>query len=677
MSTGISGSVRGFAGGWWRGVVCAMVMMLATVEAVGAPVLRWVQERATLPLPRQLHSMVFDSRRGVAVMFGGTWSISAGLGERLDETWEWDGAEWTQRRIPGAKPSARAEHAMVYDSERGVTVMFGGQALTVSRETWEYDGAAWRLRTSTGPTPRYGHAMAYDSVRRETVLFGGWSNSVVNAETWLWNGETWRQVTPATSPTPRSFHAMVFDGARGETVMFGGVGSAGTQTWVWNGTTWTRRDVANGPAARSRHAMAYDPVRGEVHMHGGDVFPSPDGLNWVWNGTGWTQRNAAPHRTRQAMAWDTVRGAGVKFGGSNGVELDSTTWIWNGSTWTNVADQAPSGRFAFGMAYDEERRRLVLAGGFAQMSLETWELARSTWRRFMVTGPSNRWYDMSMAYVPERGQVMAFGGVGAGGLIGDLWGWNGETWTLAHAGGPPARSEHAMVYDSLRRKLVLFGGLVVVDSAVVRDAATWEWDGNAWTLRATQGPPARADHAMAFDRGRGVTVLFGGASLGGEFGDTWEWNGTAWMQRFAAGPSPRRDHAMAYLPGSGVVMFGGSSGTTFSNETWAWDGSVWRRPEFVAQFAPAVRVEHALVSDTDRNVLVLQGGQTQSDFTPGTWLITCAADFNLSGAADFFDYLDFVSAFEAEDESADLDRNRSVDFFDYLEFVAAFAVGCG
>ena len=55
---------------------------------------------------------------------------------------------------------------------------------------------------------------------------------------------------------------------------------------------------------------------------------------------------------------------------------------------------------------------------------------------------------------------------------------------------------------------------------------------------------------------------------------------------------------------------------------------------------------------------------------------TCDADFNGDGQVDFFDYLDFVAAFAAEDPSADFNRDGQIDFFDYLDFVQAFAFGC-
>jgi uncharacterized membrane protein len=54
----------------------------------------------------------------------------------------------------------------------------------------------------------------------------------------------------------------------------------------------------------------------------------------------------------------------------------------------------------------------------------------------------------------------------------------------------------------------------------------------------------------------------------------------------------------------------------------------------------------------------------------------CRADFDRNGQADFFDYLDFVSAFASEDPAADFDGNGQVDFFDYLDFAATFGAGC-
>jgi hypothetical protein len=58
-------------------------------------------------------------------------------------------------------------------------------------------------------------------------------------------------------------------------------------------------------------------------------------------------------------------------------------------------------------------------------------------------------------------------------------------------------------------------------------------------------------------------------------------------------------------------------------------------------------------------------------------LTICAADFNCDGFIDFFDYDEFVTAFETGGGlEADFNRDGFVDFFDYDGFVLAFETGC-
>ncbi|MCG3132592.1 MAG: hypothetical protein FLDDKLPJ_03455 [Phycisphaerae bacterium] len=138
----------------------------------------WTLRATDGPSPRYDHALAYDSARGVTVLFGGY------DGEYDGETWEWDGAAWTLRADTGLSP--RYLHAMAYDSARGVTVLFGGRYYDGShhyyRDTWEWDGAAWTQQfPDLSPSPRQDHAMAYDSARGVTVLFGG---AATDFETW-------------------------------------------------------------------------------------------------------------------------------------------------------------------------------------------------------------------------------------------------------------------------------------------------------------------------------------------------------------------------------------------------------------------------------------------------------------------------------------------------------------
>lgn len=98
------------------------------------------------------------------------------------------------------------------------------------------------------------------------------------------------------------------------------------------------------------------------------------------------------------------------------------------------------------------------------------------------------------------------------------------------------------------------------------------------------------------------------------------------------------------------------------------DGTTWAR--YGTNQANAAVIDLIIEPARGRLIAAAQGRSA--------WIIPiyCPADYNEDGTADFFDYLDFVSAFAAEDAAADFNRDGVVDFFDYLDFVAAFAGSC-
>ncbi len=150
-------------------------------------------------------------------------------------------------------------------------------------------------------------------------------------------------------------------------------------------------------------------------------------------------------------------------------------------------------------------------------------------------------------------------------------------WTQKEDIGPSARFGHAMSYDSVRSRTVLFGGSSLIGGQVGSVNDTWEWDGEFWTQMADIGPAARQDHAMCFDSVRQTTLLFGGLSgQNTPLGDTWSWNGEDWTQLDDSGPSARSGHAMVFdsARGHAVLLVGSRqlvSSTTPGSGT-AWPG---------------------------------------------------------------------------------------------------------
>jgi len=230
--------------------------------------------------------------------------------------------------------------------------------------------------------------------------------------------------------------------------------------------------------------------------------------------------------------------------------------------------------------------------------------------------------NMALASFGHSGQAILYGGNWNTTVFADTWLWNGTNWIqLQPAHNPGMLSQHAMVYDEARGQIVLFGGLA--GAAPVPNAATWIWDGNDWhEMQPSVSPPARFGHAMAYDSVSRRVVLFGGYGNFGETNDTWTWDGANWTQAVTpASPMARTGHSMAFdAAHRETVLFGGfsSQGTaTWFSDTWVWDGSAWRQ-KFTPTPPPA-RSVHVLAYHTGLGEVVMIGGAGGKDVTETTW----------------------------------------------------------
>ncbi len=238
----------------------------------------WKQRPLTVaPSPRSRAAMCYDSRRGVTVLFGGTFQGSIfGNPVYYADTWEFDGQSW--RPIPIAGPSARIT-SMVYDEARGVVVMMGGNGGgPMLADTWEYDGVAWTRRApALNPPARPDYSLAYDARRRCVVAQPGWiwGHSTV-METWEWNGQTWARSAAQTLPPPFTQPAMTYDRRRGVTVLVGATAMIPAQTWEYDGVDWQHVPTATVPSnSLTGHSLTEDRRRGTLIRFGGDQVEGP------------------------------------------------------------------------------------------------------------------------------------------------------------------------------------------------------------------------------------------------------------------------------------------------------------------------------------------------------------------------------------------------------------------
>ena len=282
-----------------------------------------------------------------------------------------------------------------------------------------------------------------------------------------------------------------------------------------------------------------------------------------------------------------------------------------------------------GAAFNASRGRLVVVGApsMSAPSAETWEW-NGTWSRSSAVGPSPRDEPM-LVYDPVRKHVLLFGGDRQReSALMDTWAFDGASWRQLADSGPPARAS-TLVYDVRRDRVVLFGGATNPSGVLHNDV--WEWDGRRWERVVADSlatsPAPRALHGLAYDERRGRVVLMGGFHMvDGRpemFDDTWEWDGAAWRRIDVAGPGARDHVAMVYSPERGGVVLhgGGQMSTGLVGDSWLYDGSSWRQ---LASSGPP-RGRHRLAYDSKTGAVLLYGGRDPRQPTTELWSLRGAA----------------------------------------------------
>lgn len=336
--------------------------------------------------------------------------------------------------LAGTRPSARGYHAMAYDSESDLVVLFGGWTKAENGETWTYDTNTniWtQQNSSVSPPARDSHAMAYDRESDRVILFGGDTGSgPVDNDTWAYdlNADTWTDMRPPSSPTPRIAPQMAYDAAVDRTILFGGHdGSFYGDTWAYdyNSNAWTRMTTTGSPPVRAFQALVYDSDSQLVVMFGGQTEPgglTTLGDTWTFDAMTATWTDTTPSLAPSPRAWcgvayDSVSRRAFLFGGSAGAE----TWAYDATAnrWSKVNSGAnPSPRAQTAMGYDSESERSVLFGGIWPVGLvtdPTLAYDRETW---ILDGRNGSWKMVDPESTPPPPppplNPIVYAGVGAG-----------------------------------------------------------------------------------------------------------------------------------------------------------------------------------------------------------------------------------------------------------------------
>ncbi len=291
--------------------------------------------------------------------------------------------------------------------------------------------------------------------------------------------------------------------------------------------------------------------------------------------------------------------------------------------WRLLEVRTAGPRVESAMVWDPARKVFVLHGGRDRnwdMLAETWEWSpgAAEWSRAVGATEPNPGPRMSHAMVWDstRERMILFGGAGLEQFPDDTWAFDAKTagWVqLQTSGKPPARSQHGMVYDPVRDEVLLFGGR---DSQAQPLHDTWSLDLNTlqWTVLPLPPdaiyPQARDHVQMARDPLSGITVMRGSAVGEGLANETWHFDSEArgWTLMEIDRQPQGMDHGLfcAVEELGGLVLFGADGDSV--PRTWLHvpGAGTWTLLDAGGQ-PPELPIDHGQVGSDGQHMYLLGG----------------------------------------------------------------------
>jgi len=333
----------------------------------------------------------------------------------------------------------------------------------------------------------------------------------------------------------------------------------------------------------------------------------------------------------QNMVYDPVNHLSILYG--SGMYANSTwTYDSNLNKWSEMKPATnPWRRIGHAMAFDTRHGVALLSGGGLCPS-ENWlyNLSTNTWAlKANFTGNGRE--DHSVVYDDRDGIFFLFGGRAVDGYYGDSLTLNvsEDSWKLRREfNNPPARARHAMAYDKSKHLIVMFGGYCYSSSEQCdqfHDTWIFNLSDDHWTNVTPAISPQYLDgYRMVYDETIQNCVLFGG-------NETWVFNTTTnlWTNRTTvSGPAFRTGHSFVYDSDNRIcVLYGGSNGPARFGDTWTYNvaKNEWTQKDF--RIRPGAYSGSKFVYDRQNDKVLLFGGWFRNEqFDNTTWIFSPATN---------------------------------------------------
>jgi hypothetical protein len=398
-----------------------------------------------------------------------------------------------------------------------------------------------------------------------TDLYIGLGTTVLDAEVWRYNISSpgWTKVggdgvNPGGGASWNTSYEAVYSLTNDGTNLYAGLGNSTGDSEVWrlNGTTWTKvgGDSVNpgGGASWATGSIAYTMTTAGSTLYVGQTNNSSgNGEVWRLNGTAWT--------------W--IGGAYInKSWGYFGTENVTSMTQYNGKLYASLGNSAPG-------------------------DASIWEYDGSTWQIVGGQGVNSSWTANTIetvnTMIAYKGNLYVGLGFSAG--DGDLWRFNGSTWTQVggdaiNLGG--GASWAGAAYENVHSLAVFNDKLYAGLGASAQDAEVWQYDGaTTWTKIGGDGvgsswaAAGNIESVLSMVGFQGQLYAGLGSSAGD--GDVWRYNpgSNTWLQ--VGGDGLNSGWAGAVIENVWALavydnqLVAGMGDTTGDADVWSYNGTIW------------------------------------------------------------------------------------------------------
>lgn len=505
--------------------------------------------------------------------------VGLGSGSGAAQVWKWNGSSWTGLSVGGGNTTTSWTSGTVGAMVWANSKLYAAPSSTTSYGSgvYEYNGSSWNLIGGWFVNESWGGAditRILSSTTHNGKLYYGLGLATNNAQVYEYDGNTARRI--GGSGLDGSWPAWAYEGvysmASYKGNLYVGLGSGGgdAEVWRWDGSTWTKiggDGVGSSWNSSESAVLSMAVFNGNLYIGLGSGAYQGD--IWQYNGSSWTLAAGDPASTIGGQvngSWNVnPRGVetmtvynGQLCAGLGGSGAWGEVWCWSGSgNWTKIGggnSVSVNGSWSSSasvLAIATYRDKLYAAIQTSGQAASIWEWDGSTWTQVAGADLNSSWSDGTYSWVRTmavyNGYLYAGTGYSGGSNpTGDVWRWDGSTWTQSGGDGIAnswsVAENREEVGNLITYKGKLYAGTGYSGNV---DALIYSFGDNAYTESATSSFSADWHHLAGVYDGASIKIYVDGVQDGSVV---------------VGGASIDNDRPLLIGTGFGSLQVGGSQG---------------------------------------------------------------------------------------------------------------------